>query len=152
MGYTTKFTGHLTLSRKLTMAEAKTLLEIAEEEATIDESCLASVTDPAPPRGYMQWVPDESLKRIVWDQNEKFYDYEQWLKWIVAALASWGVEAAGAFKWQGESVGDVGELLVVDGLVTSNTGTLSAVSASKPLTLQRLRELALDELTNRQQV
>ena len=147
MGYTTKFTGHLTLSRKLTMAEAKTLLEIAGEEATIAESNLAAITDPAPPKGYMQWVPDESLQRIVWDQNEKFYDYEQWLKWIVAALASWGIEAAGSFKWQGDSVGDIGELLVIDGNVTSNTGAVSGVSASKPLTLRRLQELALAQLT-----
>jgi hypothetical protein len=147
MGYTTKFTGHLTLSRKLTMAEAKTLLEIAEEDTTIEQSSLAAITDPAPPRGYMQWVPDTSLQRIVWDESEKFYDYEQWLKWIVAALASWGIEAAGSFKWQGESVGDTGELLVVDGNVTSTTGTLQGIQASKPLTLRKLQELALQQLT-----
>lgn len=146
MGYTTKFTGHLTLSRHLTMAEAKTLLEISEEYRTIEQSSLASITDPAPPKGYMQWVPDESLKHIVWDQNEKFYDYEQWLKWIVAALASWGIEAAGSFKWQGESVGDIGELLVVDGHVTSYEGKVNAISPKKPMTMRRLQEMALDQL------
>jgi hypothetical protein len=73
MGYTTEFTGAIGLSRKLTMAEAKELLEI-DETGTITGI-----------REYFQWVPSETLDQIVWDGNEKFYKYTEQLEWAEGA-------------------------------------------------------------------
>ena len=48
MGYTTEFDGSVTLGRKLTMAEAKELLEIAESDAAEKATGIDA---------YFQWVP-----------------------------------------------------------------------------------------------
>jgi hypothetical protein len=83
MGYTTEFTGAIGLSRKLTMAEAKELLEI-DETGTITGI-----------REYFQWVPSETLDQIVWDGNEKFYKYTEQLEWLCRWLGEHGIRANG---------------------------------------------------------
>lgn len=139
MGYTTKFTGAIQLSRKLTMAEAKRILEINEEPKTLK--------DKKPNDGYMQWVPTESLDQIVWDENEKFYDYIPWMRWMCELLKSWGIAANGTLYWSGESAGDTGTILVKDNEVQAMEHTKPQPSQSGPLTLDALREMALDQLT-----
>lgn len=139
MGYTTKFSGDLKLSRKLTMAEAKELLSFSEDPDTI----------PAPkPSSYMQWVPSESLDRIVWDGQEKFYNYTEWLDWLCKLLGARGIEVDGLLKWSGESADDTGELVVVKNVVNACSRRPGVSISYRPLTLGRLREMALDQLTN----
>ena len=54
MGYTTKFTGCINLSRALTLKEAKELLEIAD----LDRAEVREITGTD---AYLQWVPTETL-------------------------------------------------------------------------------------------
>lgn len=139
MGYTTKFSGSIKLSRPLTLAEAKDLLEFNEEPGLIPQ--------PKPSDGYMQWVPTETLDGIVWDGNEKFYDYTPWLRWMCDWLKKRGIGACGLIKWNGEERGDIGELLVVDNDVTV-VETKVARNSGRPLTLEGLGLLALKQLTS----
>lgn len=140
MGYTTKFTGHIKLSRALTFLEAKQLLEFNEDPNLINEG-------KRPQTGYMQWVPSETLDAIVWDQNEKFYDYEQWLAWLVKWLGVRGIKGAGQLDWRGESSDDIGRITVVDESITVERGTKTKSSIHKPMTLEKLSRQALDFVT-----
>ena len=141
MGYTTKFIGHLALTRKLTMAEARQLLEFNEDPDRIQDN-------ERPTRSYLQWVPSETLDALVWDQNEKFYDYEQWLQWILRWLADRGVRANGQLDWRGESGDDIGRITVADSAVTAERGSTAAASGHRPMTLSKLALLALDAATS----
>ncbi|SRR5216684_2049462 len=133
MGYTTEFTGAIDLDRKLTMAEAKDLLNITSNETGID--------------AYFQWVPAETLEHIVWDGEEKFYKYVEQLHWLCEWLSDRGILANGILYWQGEEVGDTGTIYVTTNQVVSRSNDVNLAKAPKPLTLRELQEMALDQVT-----
>lgn len=140
MGYDTKFSGSLSLSRKLTLAEAKMFLEANKNPESIE---------PNPGiRSYVQWVPSESLDAIVYDGNEKFYDYDKWMQWVLDRLTKMGINADGSIVWSGESAGDVGVLKVQGNILIVKKGDAPENPTLKPLTLQRLGEIALQQLTS----
>jgi hypothetical protein len=141
MGYTTKFTGHIALSRALTIQEAKQLLEFNEDPDLIQDGV-------HPERSYLQWVPSESLDAIVWDQNEKFYDYEAWLYWLLEWLGTRGVNGSGKLNWRGECQDDIGRITVIDSIVSVEKGAKQTPSNHKPMTLDRLARMALDAATS----
>lgn len=144
MGYTTEFTGAINLSRALTLAEAKELIDLAESD---DADVVANATGV---RTYMQWVPTESLDAIVWDDNEKFYEYLPLLEWLCQKwLKERGIEANGELVWRGESSDDVGRIVVKANAVTSHQNDLTTRSGGKPLTARRLGEMALEVVTTR---
>jgi len=70
-----------------------------------------------PPAGqpglWCQWVPSDDGARIEWDGCEKFYDYAEWLRYLVEHfLAPWGYTLSGDVEWQGEGSGDSGVIRV----------------------------------------
>ena len=105
MGYTTKFTGCINLSRALTLKEAKELLEIAN----LDRAEARKITGTD---AYLQWVPTETLDGIVWDGNEKFYEYVPLLRWLCGWLKERGIEANGELLWAGDETDDRGRIAV----------------------------------------
>lgn len=139
MGYTTKFTGAIALSRKLTFKEAKELLEIAELDR--QEAKKITGTD-----SYLQWVPATTLEHIVWDGGEKFYDYEPLLRWLCSWLAAKEIIANGTLRWRGESADDVGELVVAYNSVKAHPGARTHEPQPVPLTLDELGRMALAQL------
>jgi len=140
MGYTTKFTGSIKLSRQLTLQEAKELMDLADFDAD-------KVYQKSGIRSYMQWVPTETLDAIVWDGNEKFYEYIPLLKWLSGKwLKEKGIAANGELIWSGEDSDDVGRIIVADNNVTTESLDKGAPSC-KPLTAKRLGEMALEALT-----
>lgn len=140
MGYTTEFTGAVKLGRKLTMAEAKELLEIAESG---DAQMFTGIN------AYFQWVPANTLEHIVWDGNEKFYKYVEQLKWLCGDwLDQRGITANGTFYWQGEETGDTGTIIVLDNQVTTRPNEKPATKTPAPLTLSDLRAMALEQITS----
>jgi hypothetical protein len=76
-----------------------------------------SVTDHnREPRGqpglWCQWVPTEDGKGIEWNGAEKFYYYEEWLKYLCEHfLEPWGYEVRGEVTYQGEDKSDKGKLV-----------------------------------------
>lgn len=64
---------------------------------------------------WCQWVPSKDGTAIVWDGGEKFYDYVEWLEYLMGNfLVPWGYTLHGTVKWQGEDGNDAG-LISVDG-------------------------------------
>jgi hypothetical protein len=56
--------------------------------------------------------------RIEWDGGEKFYEYEDWLKYLIAKiLAPKGYSLAGSVEFQGEDSDDHGWLNTNNGSV-----------------------------------
>ena len=94
----------------------------------------------------MQWVPSGTLDHIVYDGNEKFYDYVPWLTWLLAHLKSLGVTATGTLHWSGESASDMGTIDVLDSDITVQSRKSPAGDPHKPLTFQDLQAMALAAL------
>jgi len=83
----------------------------------------------SPPEGqpglWCQWVPTEDGMAIEWDGGEKFYEYIDWLEYIIKNfLKPWGYKLNGKVLWQGESVGDVGSITVKDNKVSTRKAKL----------------------------
>jgi hypothetical protein len=136
MGYTTEFTGAINLSRKLTMAEAKELLEIAEGDGAEKVTGIDA---------YFQWVPANTLEHIVWDGNEKFYKYVEQLGWLCEWLGRRGISANGKLYWQGEETGDTGTLTVMENVIAVRANVKPSGRNPSPLTLRELGAMALEQ-------
>ena len=80
-----------------------------------------------PPMGqpglWCQWVPNEEGTDIEWDGGEKFYNYVEWLRYLILNfLAPWGYTLNGDVEWQGEDRDDRGQIVVTDNVVTIKRG------------------------------
>ena len=70
----------------------------------------------SPPIGqpglWCQWTPNEDGTTISWDGGEKFYEYVEWLDYLLANfLKPWGYEINGEVFWRGESFHDHGKIV-----------------------------------------
>ena len=81
-----------------------------------------------PPQGqpglWCQWVPqadeDGAYTAISWDGGEKFYEYVEWLEYIIVNfLEPWGYKLNGTVEWFGEESNDRGLIVVEDNAVTT---------------------------------
>jgi hypothetical protein len=83
-----------------------------------------SVTDHnSPPSGqpglWCQWIPNEEGTAIEWDGGEKFYDYIEWIKYLIEHfLKPWGYGLDGTVEWSGEDRDDMGEIRIVGNRVS----------------------------------
>lgn len=67
------------------------------------------------PSLWCQWVPTEDGTGIEWDGGEKFYNYVEWLEYLIAHfLNRWDYTLNGYVHWSGERTGDIGTILVED--------------------------------------
>ena len=67
---------------------------------------------------WCQWIPTEDGLAIEWDGNEKFYNYVEWLDYIVSnVLKPRGYKLDGQVDWAGEQQGDVGIIMVTDNVI-----------------------------------
>jgi hypothetical protein len=67
---------------------------------------------------YCQWVPTEDRQGISWDGGEKFYEYIEWLEYLIKHfLSPWGYTVSGVVRFRGEDFDDMGELTVEDNKV-----------------------------------
>lgn len=67
---------------------------------------------------WCQWQPDETGNYIGWAGSEKFYDYVEWLQYLVDHfLSKWGVTISGVIRWQGERQDDFGSIVVNDNVI-----------------------------------
>lgn len=85
-----------------------------------------------PPNGqpglWCQWVYeiDKDGFGIEWDQNEKFYNYEEWLVYIIDHfLKYWGYTLNGQVEWRGEDDTDLGLIVVKDNVVSTKSGKVT---------------------------
>lgn len=121
MGYSTDFTGRLNFSRPLTVPEFRQLERLANYDSK-DDGYYATFTDTPEtiPDAYLQWQPTEDGEGLEWNGGEKFYEYIHWLRWLVKHyFKPRDIVLNGQIQWQGEEIGDVGIIKVVDNKVTT---------------------------------
>jgi hypothetical protein len=109
MGYTTKFIGRFIFNKQLSLNDYKELEEIASKDWRDDKT---------KPGYHCQWTPSEDGMGLEWDQNEKFYDYIEWLQWLIDNFFfPKGYRLNGEVRWDGEEIGDIGKIIVRDNKV-----------------------------------
>ena len=91
----------------------------------VDSSVIGGNTPPdGQPGLWCQWIPDEDNdSAIVWDEGEKFYEYDRWIVYIIEHfLKPWGYTLNGEVVWHGEGPSDIGMICVKDNEVTLRSG------------------------------
>jgi hypothetical protein len=62
---------------------------------------------------WCQWEINENGTELRWDGGEKFYNYVEWLKYLIAHFFEpWGIKLNGQIDWEGENPGDKGQIVV----------------------------------------
>lgn len=75
---------------------------------------------------WCQWVPTDDGSELVWDGGEKFYNYVEWLQYLIdKILAPRGYTLNGECQWFGEERDDVGVIIVKNNKVTTKVGKLT---------------------------
>jgi hypothetical protein len=145
MGYTTKFEGEFTLTRKMTDQEREYLQKFSgtrrmarklppeygiEGEFYVDGGGFAgqdheeSIIDynrppKTQPGRWCRWEPNEEGTTIRWNGGEKFYFSVEWLRYILEKfLIPAGNGLSGSVTYQGEGDGDKGTITVADNQIT----------------------------------
>lgn len=135
MGYTTQFEGRFEISD---LPTAEVIVKLRELEGADGDV----VDCPGAPSSYCQWVLTKDCRGIEWDHEEKFYDYVEWLQYIIDnVLEPAGLSLNGSVRYQGERMTDYGLLTVEDGKVKQMqeqllTDTLADLKAFKDFVLQ----------------
>ena len=104
MGYTTEFYGEFDVSPALNQEEIKFLLAFSNSRRMARRSSpyridgedmrfVSGVGDddvlngngppPGQPGLWCQWIPNEDGTEIKWDEGEKFYEAEKWIKYLI---------------------------------------------------------------------
>lgn len=70
------------------------------------------------PSLWCQWVPSHDGTAIVWDGGEKFYEYVDWIEYLIQHfLKPWGYVLNGEVEWFGEDANDRGMICIEDNVV-----------------------------------
>lgn len=68
-------------------------------------------------------VPNDSEWLLRWDGGEKFYNYVEWLNYLIHNFFNvWGIKISGEVSWEGEDSSDLGLIVVEDSVVTVKEG------------------------------
>ena len=115
MGYTTDFDGKFEFNKPLDLETYRILEELAEERHD----------DGDFPSYYCQWIPTKDGKYLEWDENEKFYNYIQWLEYIIEnILKPKGYILNGEVTWEGEESPDFGKIIIKNNVIETKQGKI----------------------------
>ena len=92
-------------------------------------------TDPSildynrPPAGqpglHCDWTPNDDGTAIEWNQAEKFYNYVEWLEYLLDQyLKPWGYQLTGTVCWCGEDRDDLGQIEALGDKIVVRRGTV----------------------------
>jgi len=116
MGYTTDFYGKFKLDAKLTPRLKKEILEFSETRHD----------EPGYPGIWCNWAPSSCGEYIEWNEAEKFYDYIEWLEYIINKfLKPNNYILNGTVEWKGEDDDDIGKIIVKDNQVSHRLATIT---------------------------
>jgi hypothetical protein len=92
-----------------------------EGEYFVSDDDIGVIEDNSPstqPGSYCYWCPTEDGEGIEWNGHEKFYDYTEWLEYLINHfLKVWGYTLNGEVEWSGQSDDDVGKIYVKNNVV-----------------------------------
>lgn len=100
MGYTTTFTGVITITPALNETE--------KNQADYWRFCNDKIDDA--PRSYCQWEVTHNGDELEWDGGEKFYYPVEWMQWLIDQFPEH--QFSGELIAQGEEAGDAWKLVV----------------------------------------
>lgn len=89
-----------------------------------DDSVL-NINGPArtQPGLWCHWVIGGDNDELMWDKSEKFYDYIEWLKYMIDDFFEpLGYTLNGDISWEGEEPDDFGNIHVENNVVNANYG------------------------------
>lgn len=140
MGYTTEFNGGFKLNKKLDddtfnllvgLATTRRMKRNLPEEYGVDgefyydpkSKDFGQEEDPSivnyniPPSTqpglWCGWIPTEDGMEIVWNEVEKFYNYVEWLEYLIGKiLAPRGYILNGKVDYRGEDFYDLGTIVI----------------------------------------
>ena len=110
---------------------AKSLERDGECDTCAGQSRTTDIKDyNHPPSGqpglWCQWIPNDDGTAIEWDGGEKFYDYVDWIKYLIAHfLTPWGYAVNGEVTWTGEDRDDLGQILIQNNAVRVRRGVVA---------------------------
>ena len=146
MGYTTEFKGQFDLDKKLDKKTYDLLMGLSKTRRmgrnvdkkfgvegefyfkddgdygqTREDNIIDYNTPPiTQPSLWLQWRPTKDKLHIEWDEGEKFYDYVEWIVYIIEnILKPKGYILNGSVKWRGEEFGDLGTIKIKNNVVTT---------------------------------
>ena len=68
---------------------------------------------------WCQWIPSEDGMALVWDEGEKFYNYVEWLAYLIdRIIAPAGYVLNGEVEWEGEESTDAGIIRVDNNVIS----------------------------------
>ena len=74
---------------------------------------------------WCHWVPTNDGEAIEWDGSEKFYNYVEWIEYIIEHfLKRWGRTLNGEVEWSGEDDDDRGKIVIEDNSVTTRVARI----------------------------
>jgi hypothetical protein len=123
MGYTTDFYGSFKLDRPLDI-ETFNLINDLQEVRHEGPTKIPNVGI------WCDWAPNKDGTEIEWTGAEKFYDYVEWLEYIVNTfLAPKGYILNGEVEYQGEDRSDMGMIVVKDNVITRKIAEIKYVDS-----------------------
>ena len=114
MGYTTDFSGSISIDPPLTLVEYNALVNFADERHEGKDY----------PSYYCQWIPTEDGTALEWDGGEKFYYPVQWMEYLIEHFLKDNHTLNGVIDAQGEEADDRWRLIVKDNVVTEQVPRL----------------------------
>lgn len=140
MGYQTDFRGQLKFNKQLSLDDHTFLSKLAETrrmtrnvgpeygvegEFYVEDNEIGVINSNEPPKTqpglWLQWVPTEDGMFLEWDGNEKFYNYVEWLEYLIdKVLEPKGYILNGEIEWRGEEWDDIGVINVEDNVVKAS--------------------------------
>jgi len=117
VGYTTEFKGFLKFKKELTASQLAYVNQFLGEDVRQHNAWKEKTDDML---GYIDLRLTDSFDGIQWDGSEKSYYMEKQVAFILKMMRRKypDFELVGAMYAQGEEVGDVWKLVIVDGVPT----------------------------------
>lgn len=149
MGYTTDFDGEFLITPSLSSTDIEFLNKLADTRRMArnlgpeygvqgefyvdgtgmcgqdrDDTIIDYNRPPSTQPGlWCQWVPTDDGEALIWDGNEKFYNYVEWLEYLIdKILKPRGYTLNGECEWQGEDSSDFGKIIVDNNVVVTKLG------------------------------
>jgi hypothetical protein len=92
------------------------------------------------------WAIDEDRQTILWDEGEKFYEYIEWIRYLIdVILLPRGYVVNGTVSWSGEENEDMGEIEVKDNKVFVKRAVIFMLTEEDA---ERVRQLVNSYTTN----
>lgn len=137
MGYTTEFEGSFKINKQVDQETFDLLRGLAstrrmkrtglDKKYGVDGEFYVEEDNETPSKGtivnynvppdtqpglWCQWLIDDDKQTIYWDGVEKFYKYQEWIKYFIKILKKKGYILNGTVLWQGEDIYDRGQIII----------------------------------------